>query len=349
MRVGQLLESQSQVLDNSMVLGSDAEEDDHEYEDQEEEDEAAEQEEEEQEQEEEEEEVEEVEILKENEEQREHETSRVNSLQAASRSAGDEWLDGLVEEAIRDRMALVKARLDDAATALWDELRQVRNAMRTSLAAVHGDVEELAAAMARIGPVFCDVKRMVAAVGCLEERVKRLEDVSCAKNSDAASGGTLRNNTRAGQGSLRSHEESWRRGLEAFREVQQRESDALWGELSKHAAGMQAVWEEVSRVRRVQAEAAGAKREAMSAAEQHSKAADGEIVGEETEASMTVHDEAGGQECHSSIVDSTASSTHQPSRLSMLVGDNNSALSNTPRRRLQMRVGFCADVAARPL
>jgi len=246
MRIGQLLEAQSQALDDSMVLGYDAEEDDHDYEDQQEEDTAAEEEKEEDE--------EEVDNRDMSEKQREHETSRVNSLQAPGRSVGDEWLDGLVEEAIRDRMALVKARLDDAATALWDELRQVRNAMHTSLAAVHGDVEELAAAMARIGPVFCDVKRVVAAVGCLEERVKRLEEVSCASNVAATSGGTGRNNTRAGQGSLRSHEESWQRGLEAFREVQQREADALWGELSKHAAGMQAVWEEVSRVRRIQAE-----------------------------------------------------------------------------------------------
>jgi len=338
MRIGQLLEAQSQALDDSMVLGYDAEEDDHDYEDQQEEDTAAEEEKEEDE--------EEVDNRDMSEKQREHETSRVNSLQAPGRSVGDEWLDGLVEEAIRDRMALVKARLDDAATALWDELRQVRNAMHTSLAAVHGDVEELAAAMARIGPVFCDVKRVVAAVGCLEERVKRLEEVSCASNVAATSGGTGRNNTRAGQGSLRSHEESWQRGLEAFREVQQREADALWGELSKHAAGMQAVWEEVSRVRRIQAEAAG---EATSAVGQHSDAADGERVGEETEAAVAVHDETGGQDCHSSIVDSTASSTCQSSRLSMRVGDDGSALSNTPRRRLQMRVGFCADVAARPL
>lgn len=342
MRIGELLHAQSQALDDSTVLGSDAEEDDHDYEDQEEEDEAAEGEEEEDEEE------EGIEQCDEKEEQREHETSRFHGLQAVGKSVGDEWLDGLVEEAIRDRMALVKARLDDAASALWEELRQVRNAMHTSLRAVHGDVEELTAAMARIGPVFCDVKRMVTAVRCLEERVKQLEEVTCAKHDGATPGGSGRNKAHAGQGSMRSPNESWQHGLEAFREVQQREADALWGELSKHAAGMQAVWEEVSRVRRVQAEAAEAKGEAKPAAEQHSKTTDREMIGEESKAAMTMPDRA-GEDCHSSTVESTASSTRQPSRRSSRVSDDGSALSNKSQRRLQMRVGFCADVEARPL
>jgi len=339
MRIGQLLEAQSEALDNSMWLGYEAVGDDRDFEDQEDGEEAAD------------EGVDEDEKLqkRDEKEQNENETRRANSFQATGRSVGDDWLDGLVEEAIRDRMALVKARLDDAANALWAELQQVRNAMHNSLAAVHGDVEELAAAMARIGPVFCDVKRMVAAVGCLEERVKRLEEVTCTKNCDVTAGGTGCHKTRAGQGSLRSHEESWQHGLEAFREVQQREADALWGELSKHAAGMQAVWEEVSRVRRLQVEAAGAKGEATSTAQQQSKTADGEIPRDEAEAATTVHSESCSQDCHASIVDSTASSTHQTSRVSMRVDDDGPALNNTSQRRLQMRVGFCADVEARPL
>lgn len=160
-------------------------------------------------------------------------------------------LDGLVEEAVRDRVQLIKVRLDEATQTLWDELRELRSALRSSLAAVHGDVEELGAALARLELIPGSVGRLQGELASLARRVEGIEAVSSITPGPLALRGEGPEAQPApGQERVGSLAGDVHGGLEALREAvrgHRLEADAIWAELGKCAGDLEALWQEMGR------------------------------------------------------------------------------------------------------
>lgn len=101
-------------------------------------------------------------------------SSGLNS-RAGATPPTNEWLGPMVDEAVRDRAALIKARLDDTADSLHGELQRSVRAQNATLEAVHKDFESLLTA-------FCDLERRVRT---LEGAVTLLEGSKSYSVDDA--------------------------------------------------------------------------------------------------------------------------------------------------------------------
>eukprot|EP00927_Polykrikos_kofoidii_P068805 TRINITY_DN6414_c0_g1_i2.p1 TRINITY_DN6414_c0_g1~~TRINITY_DN6414_c0_g1_i2.p1 ORF type:complete len:382 (-),score=64.49 TRINITY_DN6414_c0_g1_i2:188-1333(-) len=73
--------------------------------------------------------------------------ARPASLESTTASALDNFVATIVEEAVRERAVLLKARVDDAAQALQDELRELQAAQQAMVFSARDNFEKLVNAM----------------------------------------------------------------------------------------------------------------------------------------------------------------------------------------------------------